>query len=112
MAAPILVIPVAIASRHGLVASPTAWLGFGYVSIISQFLAFFAWYHGMSLAGVARVSQLQLLQPLLTILFSVLLLGERVTPLMLGSACIVIACVVLGRQSLVAHQGAKRAGQG
>ena len=104
MAAPILVFPVAIAiSQHGLVASPTAWLGFGYVSLISQFLGFFAWYHGMSLAGVARVSQLQLLQPFLTILFSVLLLGERVTPLMLGSACIVIACVVLGKQSLIAR---------
>ena len=105
MAAPILVIPVAIAiSRHGLVASPTAWLGFGYVSVISQFVAFFAWYHGMALAGVARVSQLQLLQPFFTILFSVLLLGERVTFLMLGSACIVIACVVLGKQSLVARR--------
>ncbi len=98
LAAPILVFPVAIAAlQHGLVASPTAWLGFAYVSIISQFLAFFAWYHGMSIAGIARVSQLQLLQPFLTILFSVLLLGETITPLMLGAACIVITSVALSK---------------
>ncbi|MEH2355654.1 EamA family transporter [Nostoc sp.] len=60
-------------------ASPTAWLGFSYVSIFSQFLAFFAWYHGMSIGGVARVSQIQLLQPFLTIIFSGLLLGEQIT---------------------------------
>ncbi|MEH2087083.1 EamA family transporter [Nostoc sp.] len=63
-------------------ASPTAWLGFSYVSIFSQFLAFFAWYHGMSIGSVARVSQiqlLQLLQPFLTIIFSGLLLGEQIT---------------------------------
>ncbi len=99
LAAPILVFPVAIAAlQHGLVASPTAWLGFAYVSIISQFLAFFAWYHGMGIAGIARVSQLQLLQPFLTILFSVLLLGETITPLMLGAACIVITSVALSKQ--------------
>ena len=98
LAAPILVFPVAIAAlQHGLVASTTAWLGFAYVSIISQFLAFFAWYHGMGIAGIARVSQLQLLQPFLTILFSVLLLGETITPLMLGAACIVITSVALSK---------------
>ena len=102
LAAPILVFPVAIAAlQHGLVASPTAWLGFAYVSIISQFLAFFAWYHGMGIAGIARVSQLQLLQPFLTILFSVLLLGETITPLMLGAACIVITSVALSKQPLI-----------
>ena len=65
LAAPFLILPVAIAVwQHGLNASPTAWLGFAYVSIISQFLAFFAWYQGLAKGGVARVGQIQLLQPL------------------------------------------------
>jgi drug/metabolite transporter (DMT)-like permease len=99
LAAPVLVLPVAIAIlQHGLATSPTAWLGFGYVSIISQFLAFFAWYKGMSLAGVARVGQLQLLQPFLTIFASALLLGEQITPITLGAAFTVIACVALGKK--------------
>jgi len=104
LAAPILILPVFFAIiNQGLIASPTAWLGFGYVSIISQFLAFFAWYHGMSIAGVARVSQIQLLQPFLTFFFSALLLGEKITPMMLLTAGIAIACVALGKQALISR---------
>jgi drug/metabolite transporter (DMT)-like permease len=102
IAAPVLVIPVAYTVfQHGLVASPTAWLGFSYVSIFSQLLAFFAWYHGMSIGGIARVSQIQLLQPFLTIVFSGLLLGEQITPLMLAVCGIVIASIALGKQALI-----------
>ncbi|MEH2169244.1 MAG: DMT family transporter [Nostoc sp.] len=102
IAFPILLIPVTYTVfQHGLVASPTAWLGFSYVSIFSQFLAFFAWYHGMSIGGVARVSQIQLLQPFLTIIFSGLLLGEQITPLMLIVSGIVIASIAVGKQTLI-----------
>jgi drug/metabolite transporter (DMT)-like permease len=102
IAFPILLIPVTYTVfQHGLVASPTAWLGFSYVSIFSQFLAFFAWYHGMSIGGVARVSQIQLLQPFLTIIFSGLLLGEQITPLMLLVSGVVIASIAVGKQALI-----------
>ncbi|MBE8966066.1 DMT family transporter [Nostocales cyanobacterium LEGE 12452] len=102
IAFPILLIPVTYTVfQHGLVASPTAWLGFSYVSIFSQFLAFFAWYHGMSIGGVARISQIQLLQPFLTIIFSGLLLGEQITPLMLLVSGIVIASIAVGKQALI-----------
>ncbi|MGV0029250.1 EamA family transporter [Phormidesmis priestleyi] len=56
-----------------------AVLGFLYVSIFSMFLGFFAWYKGLSLGGVARVGQVQLLQPFLTILASTILLGEHLS---------------------------------
>ena len=102
LAAPVLALPVAIAVlQHGLVASPLAWLGFGYISIVSQFLAFFAWYQGMAIAGVARVGQLQLLQPFLTILASALLLGESITLLALGAALVVVASVALGKRAAI-----------
>lgn len=102
LAAPVVALPVAIAVlQHGIVASPVAWLGFAYVSIVSQFLAFFAWYHGLALGGVARVGQIQLLQPFLTILASTLLLGEKITPITLGATCLVVASVALGRQAPV-----------
>jgi drug/metabolite transporter (DMT)-like permease len=103
--APVLIFPViSQALHHGLVASPAAWLSFGYVSIISQFIAFFAWYQGMALAGVARVSQMQLLQAFLTIVFSAWLLGEQITGEMLLAGSIVIACVALGKKALIAHR--------
>lgn len=76
-------------------------LGFGYVSVVSQFLAFFAWYRGLARGGVARVGQIQLLQPFLTIFASALLLGEKITPLTLAAACIVIASVALGKKATI-----------
>jgi drug/metabolite transporter (DMT)-like permease len=79
----------------------TAWLGFGYVSVFSMFLGFFAWYHALSLGGIARIGQLQLLQPFLTILASTLILGEPLTAVTLGFAAAVVSCVALGRRATI-----------
>ena len=49
----------------------SAWLGFAYVTLFSMWLGFFAWYRGLALGGVVRVSQVQLLQPFLSLLFAV-----------------------------------------
>ena len=106
IAAPLLLVPVALAAwQHGLAAPPSAWLGFAYVSLISQFLAFFAWYHGLAIGGVARVGQLQLFQPFMTIAASALLLGESISPLMLAAALLVFAAVALGRRAAIARIG-------
>jgi len=64
-------------------------------------LGFFAWYRGLALGGVARVSQIQLLQPFLTILASALLLGETITALTLAAAVLVLLTVALGRRAAV-----------
>src|SRR5262249_51405041 len=48
-------------------ASASAWTGFLYVSVFSQFLGFFAWNKGMSLGGIAKIGQMQLLQPFVTL---------------------------------------------
>lgn len=44
-----------------------------------MFLAIAAWYRGLSLGGIARIGQVQLLQPFLTIAAAVVLLKEQVT---------------------------------
>jgi drug/metabolite transporter (DMT)-like permease len=102
LALPVLV-PVVALSVGAQVpeASPRAWLGFGYVSLVSMFLGFFAWYRAMELGGVARVGQLQLLQPLLTLCWSALLLGEHVSQGALGTALLVVLCVLAGVRSRV-----------
>ena len=81
------------AATTGLHAGPTAWLGFAYVSVVSMFLGFFAWYAGLARGGVARVGQIQLAQPVLTLGWSALLLGESVTALTVAAALAVLACV-------------------
>ncbi|MGG6270710.1 DMT family transporter [Leptolyngbya sp. AN03gr2] len=79
--------------------SVRAGLGFAYVSMISMFLAFFAWYQGLAIGGIARVGQVQLIQPFLTILGSAVLLGEPLTPQTLGFAGGVTFCVAMGRRA-------------
>jgi drug/metabolite transporter (DMT)-like permease len=83
--------------------SPAAWLALLYVALISQLLGFFAWYQGLALGGVARISQLQLLMPFLTLLGAALLLNEQVDPDYFLFAAAVTAMVGLNRRSLVAH---------
>ena len=108
LAAPFVSIPVGLALwQHGANAPPAAWLGFGYVAVISQLLAFFAWYRGLALGGVARVSQIQLLQPFLTLLASALLLHEQITPATLLVALAVLLSVALGRRAVVARPPVK-----
>jgi drug/metabolite transporter (DMT)-like permease len=87
-------------------ASLSAWSGFVYLVVVSQFLGFVAWYRGLALGGVARVSQMQLTQVFLTMLFAGLLLGETITPLMLVFAVAVVATVAIGRRMPVARKPA------
>lgn len=80
-------------------ADATGWLAFGYLTAVSMFLGFFAWYAGLARGGVARVGQIQLAQPVLTLLWSALLLGETVTGASMAAALVVLACVVLTQRT-------------
>ncbi len=96
--APFLVAPVALNLPQDFAAiTPLAWLCFAYVSAFSMFLGFFAWYHGMALAGIARSSQLQLVQPLLSVTWAALLLGESIKPQTIIALVIVLFSVALSR---------------
>lgn len=80
------------------VAAPAAWAGFAYVSVISMFVGFFAWYRGLALGGIAIVGQTQLLQPFLTLFASALLLGEPLEPATFVAAGLVIVAIAVGRR--------------
>ena len=82
-----------------------ALLGFAYVGTISTFVGFFAWYRGLAEAGVARASQVQLAQPLLTIVWTVPLLGDSLDPVALIAAVIVGACVLVTQRARAAPRG-------
>jgi drug/metabolite transporter (DMT)-like permease len=99
LAAPFLVVPVALAAAaHGLHAGTGAWLGFTYVSGVSMFLGFFAWYRGLAIGPMAQVSQVQLVQPVLSIVWAALLLGEKLTwPTILGGAAVIVCAGVAVR---------------
>jgi drug/metabolite transporter (DMT)-like permease len=75
-----------------------AWLGFGYVSFFSMFIGFIFWYRGLAEGGVARVSQVQLFQPFLGLLFAALTLGEPISPDLPLVALVIVLCVSQARK--------------
>jgi drug/metabolite transporter (DMT)-like permease len=93
-----LTLPAAIAARPQGALPASAWWGFAYVGVFSMWLGFFAWYRGLAEGGTVRVSQVQLVQPFLSMLFAVPLLGERLDATTLGFALAVIATVFIGKK--------------
>src|SRR6516162_10287523 len=103
LSAPVLAPIVALSAvRHGLSASPLAWVCVAYVSLISMYFAFFAWYRGLAIGGVARIGQVQLMQPVLTLAWSALLLGEHIGWSMIAASAAVLGCVALTQRTRVA----------
>lgn len=99
-----LTVPITVlaaVARHPR-ADAAEWSAFGYLTVVSMFVGFFAWYAGLARGGIARVGQIQLVQPLLTLAWSALLLGETVTKASLAVALVVLACVVLTQRTRLA----------
>lgn len=93
-----LTLPLAVLTRPTAPVAPAAWAGFAYVSLVSMWIGFFAWYRGLALGGTLRVSQVQVLQPFLSMLFAVPLLGERLDAPTVVFAAAVLAVVWWGKR--------------
>lgn len=93
-----LTLPVMLYAWPAQPARASAWAGFAYVTLFSMWLGFFAWYRGLALGGTVRVSQVQLVQPFLSLLAAVPVLGETLEPLTLAFALAVVATVVIGKK--------------
>ena len=78
--------------------SVMGYASFLYLALISQLLAFFVWYKGLALGGIARVSQTQLLQPFITLFASVLFLGEVIDFETMLFVFLVVSSVWLGKR--------------
>jgi drug/metabolite transporter (DMT)-like permease len=80
----------------------TAWFGFAYISVVSMYVAFFAWYSGLAMGGVARVSQIQLLQPVMSLVWAAIFLHEHIDALIAVVALIVLISVFGSKRSAIA----------
>jgi drug/metabolite transporter (DMT)-like permease len=79
-------------------ASPAEWAAFAYLGVVSMYLGFYAWYRGLAIGPMARVSQVQLVQPVLTIGWAALLLGEELTwPTGLGGVAVILCAAAAVR---------------
>ena len=96
------------------VALPAAWLtmpadimqvpaspmlGLLYVALFSQWIGFFAWNAGLAMGGIARVSQVQLLQPFVTFALAAFFNGETITWQIVGFAAAVVATVAISTRT-------------
>jgi drug/metabolite transporter (DMT)-like permease len=96
LSSPLMIALVAVSTiRQPPSGTPIEWASFAYLAAVSMFLGFFAWYRGLAIGPMAQVSQVQLVQPVLSIAWAALLLREELTwPTVLGGIA-VIACAGL-----------------
>ncbi len=100
LAAPVsMALTVWAVPREPLALTPTALWGMVWLAAVSQLGGFVLWYRGMGLIGVTRASQLQLAQPLLTLGWAVLLLGERLPASVPLTAAVVLGCIVVTQRA-------------
>jgi drug/metabolite transporter (DMT)-like permease len=81
--------------------APASWIGLVYVAVLSQYLGFFAWNAGLAIGGIARVSQVQLLQTFVTLSLAAAVNDERVGALTWLVALVVVGLVLAGRKAVI-----------
>lgn len=91
-----VMVPIAFVTQPDTLANTSvgAWLSFGYVSMFSMLIGFVFWYRGLALGGIARVGQLQLLQPFFALIWAAVLLSEPIAMSMIGVTAFVVLCVI------------------
>lgn len=101
----VLSLPVmtALAVFASVNAPPTGtsgqWAAFVYLGVMSMFLGFFAWYRGLGIGPVSTVSQVQLVQPIMSLTWAAVLIGETVTSVTVIGAGVVISCAAVAVNS-------------
>lgn len=99
LAFPFILLPTIHYAPNSFLNFPiSTYISFLYLALVSQLFAFFAWYKGLALGGIARVSQTQLVQPFITIFASVLILNEVIDTTTILFVVLVVGIVWLGKK--------------
>ncbi|PND30537.1 transporter [Achromobacter sp. HZ01] len=101
ISAPVVAAPVGWMAAQASWPSPSVVLACAYLAFGSMFLGFFAWYRGLAVGGIARVGQVQLLQPFLTVVAAAALFDESVETATFFFAAAVIVVIAGGRRAIV-----------
>jgi drug/metabolite transporter (DMT)-like permease len=102
MALPISLPAAALTLPADLTSLPLKpWLALLYVALLSQWIGFFAWNAGMAMGGIARVSQVQLLQPFITFALAAFFNDETITLQIILFAAAVVATVAISTRTRV-----------
>ncbi|WP_020674064.1 DMT family transporter [Amycolatopsis nigrescens] len=107
LAAPLMMVLTGVSMvRQPPSGTPVEWAAFGYLAVVSMFLGFFAWYRGLAIGPMVRVSQVQLFQPVLGICWAALFLRERLDwPTILGGVAVIVCAGIAVRARFGQHSG-------
>lgn len=96
VAAPLMItLTILSVAEQPPTATPLEWMAFSYLAIVSMFLGFFAWYRGLAIGPITHVSQIQLVQPVLSILWAPLILHETFGWPTVAGGLVVVVCAGL-----------------
>lgn len=82
-------------------ANATTQISFIYLGLFSMYLGFLFWYEGLAVGGIARVSQVQLIQPFCTLFVASIFLNDHLTVMNVVFAFLVISTVILSKKMLI-----------
>ena len=96
LASPLMILLTSIAVvQQPPLGTVVEWGAFAYLAAVSMFLGFFAWYRGLAIGPMSQVSQVQLTQPVMNILWAAMLLGEHIGWQTVTGGIAVIGCALL-----------------
>lgn len=101
-ALPISVPLTAVALRSPSAPSAESLAALAYMAVFSVFVGMVLWYRAMGLVGVARASAMQLAQPLMSVVWSWVIIGERMRPQTIVAAILVLVCVATAQRARMA----------
>lgn len=84
--------------------SPAVWLSFVYLGVVSMFLGFVFWNAALARGGIAKVGQIQLLQPFATIAIAAVVTTEHLDPLEIVFAAAVVVVVTIAQRLRVSRK--------
>ena len=107
VAAPVMAALTGVAvMREAPTGTPVEWAAFAYLSIVSMFLGFFAWYRGLGIGPMAQISQVQLAQPVMSLCWAALILHEELTwPTVLGGTAVIVCASIAVRTKTGIQRG-------
>ncbi|MDJ0942539.1 MAG: DMT family transporter [Kiloniellales bacterium] len=74
-----------------------AWLGIVYLALVSSVLGYALWYWALAKGGIARIGSFQFLQPLISLVLAAIILNERLEPVLLLIAAVILSGVWLAQ---------------
>ena len=72
----LIIISFFIFDKRNLELTPLGWFSILFMGLVNSFFAFFIWYRALALGGVAKITQVQLLQVFITYGYAVFFFNE------------------------------------